>query len=199
MKEALTVPRDPNIGNKHVTKDVESYLLDSFSDNPEETFTIKEIQSMVGRKFRSMYGDDLKAHAAWALDMLHYNGLIKRVAPGTFESIDGPDEVYTERETGHAPEGEFSNRGKNTKGIVPIGSRKEFNQEIGKALVSARMLKNMGKDEHQISGLMTHDKFNPVATKIALKQVFNGITFTPDMEDVILTKKGASAPQMPPQ
>ena len=175
MKEnEIQVPR-AEIGNKNVSKDIETYLLDIFSQDEANAFTYKELKGMVKSKFGSKYGDDLDVHVNWALDMLHFNNLIKRVAPGTFQSIDGPDDVYTERETGHSPEGEFSNRGKNVKGVVKIGSKSDFNKELGKAVISVRMLKNLGHSEERIKSELPSDKFNSVAVKLAIKQIFGGM------------------------
>lgn len=179
----IQVPRD-DISNKNVTKEIESLLLNTISDNPEEAFTYKELKSLAKSKLGAKYGDGLDAHVGWALDMLHFNNMVKRVAPGTFQSVDGPDEVYTERETGHAGEGEFSNRGKNVKGIVRVGSKSEFNKELSKSLVSVRLLKNMGHSESQIISELPPDKFNPVAVKLAVKQMFGGIKAdTTDLKD----------------
>ena len=112
---SIEVPRDKKPKDDQVTKDIENYILSIFSENEEYPYTNKELVSMVKRKFSSKYGNDLESHTAWARDMLFFNKLIKRVGPGIYQADSGPDEVYTERETGHAPEGEFANRGYNTK------------------------------------------------------------------------------------
>ena len=189
----ITIPRDNDKkGNTKVTKEVETFLLDIFSKNADDAFTYKELRGIVASKFRHVYGDDLKSHTNWALDMLHYNSLIKRVAPGTFESVDGPDDVYTERETGHSPEGEFSNRGKNVNNIVKgIGSKSDFNHELRKTIMSVKILKNLGRNQQEIAASLTPDKFNPVALKIALKQAFDGIKADTD-DDVKLRKENLS-------
>jgi hypothetical protein len=171
----INVPRDPNIGNNRVTKDIESYLLDLFSDHPEDPHSYKELNSRVKRKFSSTYGDDLLPHTKWAIDTLHFNKLIKRVAPGVFESIDGPDEVYTERETGHAPEGPMATRGYNvtSKETSRFKSKSDFNLELDKALLSVRMLKNMGKTRTEVESMLLSGNFNPVTSKLALKKIFD--------------------------
>jgi hypothetical protein len=141
----------------------------------EEAFTYKELKGMVKRQFRTKYGDDLDAHVAWAIDKLHFNNDIKRVAPGTFESANGPDEVYTERETGHAQPGEHAGRGYNVKGVPRIRNKKEFNAELSKAMLSVKMLKNMGHNAVKILGELPPERFNPVAVKLAIKKYFGGI------------------------
>lgn len=186
----IEVPRDKNINNKHITKDVEAFLLDIFSADAAEAYTYKELRAMANTKFRSTYGIDLKAHVSWAIDMLHYNSLIKRVAPGTFESVDGPDDVYTERETGHAPEGEFSNRGKNTSGVKrDIGTRKEFNAELSKSLWTVKMLKNLGRSKDEILDTLPPTEYNPVALKLAIKQIFDGVKADTDDSEMDKTAK----------
>ena len=174
--ETIEVPRDPGIGNPNVTVDIEKYLYQIFSDDMENAFSYKELASMVKRQFRSQYGDDLVPHVAWALDKLHFNNDIKRVAPGTFESANGPDEVYTERETGHAEPGQHAGRGYNVKGTPRLRSKKEFNAELRKSLLSVKMLKNLGKNSEQILKDLTPERnFNQVAVKMAIKQIFGGI------------------------
>ena len=173
---AIEVPRDPNIGNKNVTKEIESYLLDKLSSEPDQPWTKKELTGMVKRRFSGKYGDDLESHTAWALDMLHFNKLVKRVAPGTFESIDGPDDVFTERETGHAPEGEFVARGYDTRDTSNPRNSSDFRHELGKADLSVKMLKNMGKSKKDIELMLNSGEkpFNSVAVKLALKKYFEG-------------------------
>lgn len=176
----IQVPRDPNIGNKAVTKEIETFLLNRLSEDPEQPWTTKELVSSAKRRFSGKYGDDLDAHVAWALDMLHFNKLIKRVAPGTFESIDGPDEIFTERETGHAPEGEFVHRGYDTRDTSHPRNKKDFRHELNKADLSVKMLKNMGKSKEDIHAMLSSgDKpFNSVAVKLALKKYFEGADAT---------------------
>jgi hypothetical protein len=169
---AIEVPRDPNIGNKKVTKDIENYLLSIFAEDEEIPYTTKELISMVKRKFGSKYGDDLQSHTSWALDFLHFNKIIKRVGPGLWESSDGPDEIYTERETGHAEEGEFSHRGYNVRDTSHPKNKIDFNHEMAKADLSVKMLKNMGKNKEQVESALTSAGFNPVCLKLAIKKYF---------------------------
>ncbi len=171
---AIEVPRDPNLGNKNVTKEIENYLLDKFSEDENQPYTKKELVGMIKRKFSGKFGDDLGPHTNWALDMLHFNKLIKRVAPGTFESVDGPDDIYTERETGHSPEGEFSPRGYDIRDTSRPKNKADFNHEMAKTDLSVKMLKNMGKTKEQIGAALTTANFNPVALKLTLKKYFEG-------------------------
>ena len=174
----IAVPRD-NPEDKKVTRDVEAYLLDMFSVNNEEPFTFKEVLGSVRSKFSSVYGWDLEAHVAWALDMLHTNHLVKRVGPGVWEADEGPDDVYSERETGYAPEGEFVHRGKNfnVKDTSRFRNKVEYNQELFKAEFLVKTMKNMGKTEEDIYAMLQSGgtPFNPVAIKIALKKHFQGV------------------------
>ena len=174
MKEEIQVPRDPvTKQNKDVTKKIEDWLLNLFSENPSEPYHTKELLELVRREFSHEYGLELEAHTAWALDFLHFNNMIKRVAPGTYESIDGPDPVHTERETGHAPEGEFSGRGFNVKKLDKATGT-PFRQKYGKAELSVKMLKNMGKNEDEVRNILTDSgNFDPVAVKLALKKIFH--------------------------
>jgi hypothetical protein len=181
IEEPIQVPRDKE--NKHgdkVTKDIEAYLLDLFSENNEEPFPLKELTVLVRNKFSSIHGWDLEAHVAWACDMLHANHLIKRVAPGVWEADEGPDEVYSERQTGYAPEGEFAHRGQNfnLKDTSNFKSKAEYNHELGKADWSVNMLKNMGKNADDIKTMLSSGDhpYNPVALKIAIKKHFEGVT-----------------------
>jgi hypothetical protein len=179
----ISVPRDPNLENKNVTKDIEQYLIDLFSKNEDEPFHNKELLVKIRRKFAAKYGWGLDVHLAWALDALHFNQLIKRVAPGTFEAISGPDDVYSERETGHAPEGEFSKRGYNVYVKQGYGdsesSKQAFNAEMRKVEISVKMLKNLGWSAQQIQDELNKfpDKFKPVLIKLAIKRIFKGISY----------------------
>ncbi len=177
INERIEVPRD--ISDKKITKHIENYLLDIFSENNEDPFSTKELLEKVRQKFSSEYGWDLDAHVSWALDMLHANRLIKRVAPGTWEADEGPDDVYTERETGHAPEGEFVHRGKDfTKTDTSlIRNKTEYNQEWFKSDFAVRTLKNMGKSEEDIKTMLRSgsEPFNAVTVKLALKKYFQGV------------------------
>lgn len=171
---AIEIPRDPGIGNKNVTKEIENYLLDIFSQSPDEPFSVKELVAMTKKKFSGKYGDDLQPHVNWAKDMLFFNKLIKRVAPGVFESIDGPDEIYSERETGHAPEGEFVGRGFDTRDTSHPKNKTEFNHEMFKADFGVRTLKNMGKSKEEVAAALLAANFNRVTLKLALKKYYEG-------------------------
>ena len=173
---AIEVPRDKNIGNKTITKEIENYLLDKFVEDIAQPWTRKELISTVKRKFSAKFGDDLEAHVAWALDMLHFNKIVKRVAPGTFESADGPDEVYTERETGHASDGEYAHRGYDTRDTSRPKSKSDFSHELSKTDLSVKMLKNMGKDKNAVQSMLSSSEnpFNPVALKLSLRKYYEG-------------------------
>jgi hypothetical protein len=170
------INKTSNVDNRNVTRDVENYLLNVFSENPDQPFTNRELISMVKRKFSSVYGNDLDGNVVWALDAMHFNKLTKRVAPGTWESIVGPDAIFTERETGYAPAGEFIRRGYDTKNITHPKNKGEFKSEIDKADLSIKMLKNMGKSEDEIKSMLQSGEtpFNPVAVKLSLKKHFHG-------------------------
>jgi hypothetical protein len=176
--QPIEVPRDTKDSDKKVSRDVEDYLLDILSENPLEPFTFKELLGMIRDKYQSIYGWDLEGHVSWALDMLHANSLIKRVAPSTYEAPEGPDDVYSERATGHAPEGEFVHRGKDfTKADTShFKSKAEYNHELGKADWSVKMLKNMGKNEEDIETMLLagDHPYNRVALKVAIKKHFHG-------------------------
>ena len=175
VEEPIQVPRDKEKHGDKVTKDIEAYLLDLFSENNEEPFPLKELTSLVRNKFSSTYGWDLAAHVAWACDMLHAN-----VAPGTWEADEGPDEVYSERETGYSPEGEFAHRGQNfnLKDTSNFKSKAEYNHELGKADWSVNMLKNSGKSAEDIKTMLSagDHPYNLVALKIAIKKHFEGVS-----------------------
>ena len=166
----IEVPRNKK-PEEHVTKEIENYLLDLIAEDSYQPFHVKELLQLVKDKFYRKYPQDLDAHVAWALDALHFNNLIKRVAPGTYESIDGPDDVYSERETGHSSEGApYKGRGYNVKGIPRIGNRSEFNRALGMTRFGVKTLKNMGKKDDEIEKLMvTQGTHNPVVVKLALK------------------------------
>jgi hypothetical protein len=180
LEKPIEVPRDreKRPRDEKVTKDIEEYLLNLFSENNEEPFPLKELTALARRKFSSTYGWDLAAHVAWACDMLHANHLIKRVAPGTWEADEGPDEVYSERETGYSPEGEFAHRGQNfnLRDTSNFKNKTEYNHEFGKANWSVKMLKNLGKTADDIKDMLSagDHPYNPVALKIAVKKHFEG-------------------------
>ena len=179
VAEPIEVPREKDTSDKKVTREIEDYLLDIFSESTDEPFSRKELMEKVRSKFSSEYGWDIEAHVAWALDMLHANHLIKRVAPGTWEADEGPDDVYSERETGYAPEGEFAQRGRNfyLQDTSEIKNKTEWNHEFSKSDLSVKMLKNLGKSEKDIEEYLSAGEhpYNRVALKVALKKHFQGI------------------------
>lgn len=174
---AIEVPRDKK--DSKVTRDIENLILDIIAGHPEEPFHFKEILARVRAKYAGVHGWDLEAHTSYALDMIHTNNLIKRVAPNTYESPEGPDDVYSERATGHAPEGEFVGRGRDFTGRDTSGikNKTEWNHELSKADLSVKMLKNMGKGEEAIEEMLLSSTtpFNRVAVKVALKKYFHGM------------------------
>jgi hypothetical protein len=174
---AIEVPRDKPSKEK-VSREVEDAILDIVAASPEEPFHFKELLAKIRARLAGKWGWDLETHVAYALDMLHTNSLIKRVAPNTYESPEGPDDVYSERATGHAPEGEFVQRGRDfTRDTSNPVSKSDWRHEMSKADLSVKMLKNMGKDEATIrSMLLSGDKpFNRVAVEVAIKKYFHGI------------------------
>ena len=172
--DQIQVPRDSTVGNKGVTKAIEDYIFDILAAAPEEPFHTKDLFKKVQRKLASQYGDDLLPHTAWALNMLAFNKLAKKVAPGTWESSDGPDDEI-ERIGGYAPEGEFARRSYKVYGPISSSDRQNFRQESGKAEMSAKMLKNMGKSRDQVlSDLTNSGNFHPIALKLAVKKIFDG-------------------------
>lgn len=173
---AIEVPRDEK--KSKITRDIEDFILDVIAAYPEEPFHFKELLAKARTKFQGLYGWDLEPHTTWALDMLHTNSLIKRVAPNTYESPEGPDDVYSERATGHAPEGEYVHRGRDftTRDTSGIKSKADWNHELSKTDLSVKMLKNMGKSEQDIETMLLSGErpFNRVAVKVALKKYFHG-------------------------
>lgn len=163
--------------NPEITKKIESIILDLVSKNEMESYSIEDFEHFIKKDFGDEYeGVDIKAHVAWALDMLHANNLVKRVGPGIWQSIDGPDNVYSERSTGYAPEGEFARRGKNFLQKMSPTARKEFNKDVKTAEVSVKMLRNAGYDEQKVFDALTKGsttKFNPVAVKVAIRKIFS--------------------------
>ncbi len=163
--------------NPEITKRVESFLLDKITDNPNEVYSMKDLESLVKSHLQTQYPRvDISPHVAWALDMLHANRMIKRVGPGQWQSIDGPDPAYSERLTGYSPEGEFVRRGKSFLGSMGTTERKKFNREVEKATISAKMLKTAGLDQKGVYDALTKGgstQFHPVAVKMAIKKVFS--------------------------
>lgn len=170
--EKIEVPRSATVGNKGVTKAIEDYIFDILAARPEEPFHTKDLFTMARRKFSGQYGDDLLPHTAWALNMLAFNKLAKKVAPGTWESYDGPDDEI-ERSGGYAPEGEFARRSYRVYGPITPQQRQEFKHSTDKAETSVKMLKTSGMSKDQILSALTAEKgFHPVAVKIAVKKYF---------------------------
>jgi hypothetical protein len=170
--DQIQVQRDSTVGNKGVTKAIEDFIFDILAANPEEPFHTKDLFRKVQRKFAGQYGDDLLSHTGWALNMLAFNRLAKKVAPGTWESADGPDDEI-ERLGGYAPEGEFARRSYKVYGPMSSKDRQNFRDELSKAETSANMLKNMGDSrEVVLQKLTSSGNFHPVASKIAIKNVF---------------------------
>lgn len=163
--------------NPEITKKVESFLLDTLTNNPNEVYSLKDLEQLIVSNFQNQYqGVNVNPHVAWALDMLHANQMIKRVGPGKWQSVDGPDPVYTDRSTGYSPEGEFSRRGKNFIGVGKTTDRKNFNREVSKAEVSVKLLKNAGFDPKQAFDALSKGdgtQFHPVAIKLAIRKVFS--------------------------
>ena len=159
-----------NTTNPAITKKLESFLFDFFVDCPEP-FHLKEIVQTVKEKLSSEYQVKWENYVVWTLDLFHCNNLIKRVAPGTYESVDGPDDVYSERETGHVGEGEYVRRSVNFKGgIGKSYTKKLFNQELEKCEMAVSLLKvNHDKDWIKVS-LLKAD-FHPVAVKLSLRGI----------------------------
>jgi len=172
---AIEVPRDQKPKDEHVTKEIEEYLFDLFAAEPEVPYTKKELYSMVRRKFGGKWGDDLKPHVNWAANKLDFNKLIKKVAPGTYENIDGPDDEYMERETGYAPEGEFAGRSFDVrKDTSKPRNREDFKHEMFKSDFGVRTLKNLGKSREEVEAALLAANFNTVCLKLALKKHFEG-------------------------
>ena len=164
-----------------ITKDVEEQIVNLFSTNNGTPATYKEILEYVESKlgFGASWVNGLDAHVAWALDMIHSNNLIKRVGPRIWEAVEGPDDVYSERETGYAPEGEFVNRGRNFNSQPTFKTKVEFNREMDKAESSVKILKEMGKTKDEAFKMLinsTGTVFNPVAVKVSLNKLFKEIT-----------------------
>jgi hypothetical protein len=172
----IEVPRD-NPKNNGVCADVENFILDIFTKDPNECHHIKEITLRVVKKFADKYAGIGHNHVMHAVDQFFANSLIKRVAPSTFEAIEGPDDEYSERMTGHVPEGEpYAKRPKNytANPLSPANKqRANFNRELSKAQTSVKILRGCKDmtDEKILAALIETKNFNPVAVKIALKTV----------------------------
>jgi hypothetical protein len=162
--------------NPEITKQIESALLDVISENPTKVYDSEHLEQSIRPKIGNQFsGVNILAHIGWALDMLHTNRFVKKVGPALWQSVDGPDPVYAERQTGYSPEGEFTRRGRNFYGDMDDKSRKKFNLDVGGAESSVKLLKNAGMDEKQIYDTLmssTGTKYNPVAIKVAIRKVF---------------------------
>lgn len=168
---------DEDRTNPEITKKIESFLLDLVTEHPNEVYSAKDLESLVSSHLNSQYpGVQLTSHVPYAMNMLWSNQMVKLVGPNQWQSVDGPDPVYKERPGGYAPEGEFARRGKNFLSSMGTSDRKKFNQEVEKASISAKMLKNAGMDEKQVYDALAKGgstQFHPVAIKMAIKKVFS--------------------------
>jgi hypothetical protein len=162
--------------NPEITKQIESALLDIISENPTKVYDSEQLEHEIRPKMGNQFsGVNILTHIGWALDMLHTNRFVKKVGPALWQSVDGPDPVYAERQTGYSPEGEFTRRGKNFLGTMSSTERKKFNLDVGGAESSVKLLKNSGMDEKEIYDTLANNtgtKYNPVAIKVAIRKVF---------------------------
>lgn len=177
----ISVPRD-NPTNTGVCQAVEEAVLTIIVSDPEDAFHVKDITRKVNRMLARKFGE-LGNHVMHAVDQFFANNLIKRVAPSTYQSVDGPDEIYSERASGHVPEGaEYEPRPKNyTKDhTVPSARRRAiFNQELRKVESSIGILQRTAMTVEQIkTSLLESGKFNPVAVKFCMRQVETDTTET---------------------
>lgn len=171
----ISVPRQSRITN--VTNKIEDYLLEVFNAEPDVAYHQKELLTMVRMEYSHDYGWELEAHVARALDKHHCNNFIKRVAPATFESINGPDDIYSERETGHMPEGETAHRPFNVhlkEQQNKFKSQKEFNEAVRKTESSVGILRLNKMDDQQISDSLLQAGFNHLIVKKVLRNKKNG-------------------------
>lgn len=169
----ISVPRE-NVNNTGVCKAVEEMVLTLIVSDPENAFHVKDIARKVNRKLGRIYGE-LGYHVTRAVDQFFANRLIKRVAPSTFQSVDGPDEEYSERLSGHVPEGEpYATRPANytNNPTVPSARRQAlFNQELRKVEASVGILQQSKMTLEQIkTTLLNSGNFNPVAVKFCCRQ-----------------------------
>lgn len=170
----ISVPRE-NVGNTGVCKAVEEVVLTIIVTDPENAFHIKDLTKMTSRKLARQFGE-LGYHVVRAVDQFLANNLIKRVAPSTYQAADGPDEVYSERASGHVPEGApYEKRPKNytNNQTVPSARRRAiFNQELRKVEASIGILQRCNMTPEQIkTSLLESGKFNPVAVKFCVGQI----------------------------
>jgi len=171
----IEVPRLPRI--THVTNKIEKYLLDLFEAEPDTAYHQKELLTMVRMEYSDEFGWELEAHVSRALDKHHCNNDIKRVAPATFESVYGPDDVYSERETGHMPLGETAQRPFNVhlrEQQNKFRSQKEFNEAVRKTESSVSILRDNKMTDQQISDSLIQAGFNHLIVKKVLRNKKNG-------------------------
>lgn len=170
----ISVPRD-NPTNTGVCKAVEEAVLTIIVSDPEDAFHVKDLTKMVNRRLSKKFGE-LANHVMHAVDQFLANNLIKRVAPSTYQSVDGPDEVYSERASGHVPEGApYEARPKNytNNPTVPSARRRAlFNQELRKVEASIGILQRTTMTAEEIkTALLGSGNFNPVAVKFCVRQI----------------------------
>ena len=166
----IEVQRQPKV--THVTNKIEDFLLEIFNSEPEVAYHQKELLTMIRMEYSHEFGWELEAHVARALDKHHCNNFIKRVAPATFESINGPDEIYSERETGHMPEGETVHRPFNVhlrEQQNKFRSQKEFNEAVRKTESSVGILRLNKMTDQQISDSLIQAGFNHLIVKKVLR------------------------------
>lgn len=177
MKNEIQVPRD-NPKNKGVCRAVENLVLDLICKDITEAWHVKDLTAVVNQRLGRKFGDNLGNHVMHAVDQFFANDLIKRVAPSVFQAIEGPDEVFSERQSGHVPEGEpYAERPKNYNncGNTPTRhARAIFNQQVRAADASIGIFLTCQdkKSPAEILEELTYAKsyFNPVAVKVALRQ-----------------------------
>jgi hypothetical protein len=163
--------------NPNITNEIEPALLDIISENPTKVFTNKqleqEVRPKIDPKFQSV---NITTHVAMGMNSLFGNQFVKKVGPGLWQSIDGPDPVYAERRTGYAPEGEYVRRPGNFYTDMDANGRKNFNLDVKGAESSVKLLKQAGYDEKKIYDTLINNsggtKYNPVAIKVAIRKVF---------------------------
>ena len=177
----ISVPRD-NPTNTGVCHAVEEAVLTIICADPEDAFHVKDLTRKVNRMLARQFGE-LGYHVVRAVDQFFANRLIKRVAPSTFQSVDGPDEEYSERLSGHVPEGAgYEPRPKNytNNSTVPSARRRAlFNQELRKVESSIGILQRTKMTAEEIkTALLGSGKFNPVAVKFCMRQVESDTTET---------------------
>ena len=177
MKKTIQVPRD-NPKNKGVCRAVENLVLDLICKDITEAWHVKDLTSVAHKRLGKKFGTALGNHVMHACDQFFANDLIKRVAPSVFQAAEGPDEVFSERVSGHVPEGEpYAKRPKNYNAATTTPSahaRAIFNQQVRAADASISILLSCQTKftPTQILETLVYGKtdFNPVAVKVALRQ-----------------------------